>query len=93
MAIYLTAVRWHTVTVSPIIRGAIPLLSGFPASQAPQTTMTRIKARKNSIPKPCTGVILVRLTDPSLLSWKVASAESALKIADPVIAPTHCDIM
>ena len=77
----------------PIIRGAIPLLSGFPESQEPQTTTTRTRARKNSIPKPCTGEILFRLTAPRLPARKFSSVERALKKADPAIAPAHCDIM
>lgn len=86
--LYLTPIIWPTETESPIIRGAIPLLSGFAASHAPHTTSTNTKARKNSIPKPWTGVTPgERDTTPRACS--ILSGDNALNIPDPAIAPMH----
>lgn len=85
----LTPTRWLTVTATPIMRGVMALLSGLAASHTPQTTNTKINARKNSTPNPCTGVIpSASFTTPRKSSS--LSFERALRIAEPAIAPTHC---
>ena len=85
----LTPTRWPTVTATPIMRGVMALLSGLAASHTPQTTNTKINARKNSTPNPCTGVIpSASFTTPRNSSS--LSFERALRIAEPAIAPAHC---
>ena len=52
----LTVAKIAVVTVSPMAKGAEPLISLRFSSQTPKTTSTKVKVLKNSTPKPWVGV-------------------------------------
>lgn len=73
------AAKWPTETARPIAKPAAALASGLLGSQTPQTVSTRMKPRKNSMPKACTGVTsLFTFTRvmPRPVSWRASGVKA-----------------